>query len=165
MRRIDYHKLEEEKEGEGYTYLFRHCWSTRLCVKLQREGGDKVLLYGYNGMGLHRCHPSWRSLVVRSRSAGLTARLLRVLGPPCRRQDFIDGVSYGCARSYEECMDIISRCLAARGVGLSFTGACVARGGPTEKDAASTDGSEESEGGELHGGEPEEATVWADGEE
>ena len=165
VRRIGYHKLGQERGVEDYTYLFRHCGSARLCVTLQREGRDKVLLYGYNGMGLHRCHPSWWSLVVRSRSAGLTARLLRVLGPPCRRQDFIDGVSYGCARSYEECMDIISRCLAARGVGLSFTGACVARGGPTEEVGASTDGSEESEGGGLHGGGPDEATVWTDGEE
>ena len=89
MRRIDYPKLEAEKETEGYTYFFRHCRSTRLCVKLHRAGGgNKNLLYGYNGMGLHRSHPSWWSLVVRSRSADLTARLLlRVLelhqhGPP-----------------------------------------------------------------------------------
>ena len=112
-------------------------------------------MYGYNGMGLHRCHPSWWSLVVRSRSAGLTARLLRVLQlyrdfPP---ENFINGVPCECARSYEHCMGNISRCLEARGVG------------PTEKDAASTDGSEESEGGELEGGEPEEAPEWADGED
>ena len=159
VRRIDYHKLEIEKEVEGYTYFFRHCWSTRLCVKLLEKGGNKVLLYGYNGMGLHKSHPSWRSLVVRSRSAGLTARLVSVLGAPCRQKHFIDGVPDGCARSFEECMDIISSCLEARGVERP--------GGPrpqtpTAMEATATDGGEESEGGGLDGGEPDEVPVWDD---
>ena len=47
VRRIDYHKLEEVKEMDECTYFFRHCFKTRLCVKLLRGGGDKVLMYGY----------------------------------------------------------------------------------------------------------------------
>ena len=135
-------------------------------------------MYGYNGMGLHRCHPSWWSLVVRSRSAGLTARLLRVLelDRNCRPQDFIDNVPGECARTYKECMDTIKSSLAARAEALLSDGPSSARttttastacppSVPAEEDAASTDGSEESEGGELEGGEPEEAPEWADGED
>ena len=167
VRRIGYHKLGQERGVEGYTYLFRHCWSTRLCVKLQREGGDKVLLYGYNGMGLHQSHPSWWSLVVRSRSAGLTARLLRVLGldQGAGPEHFINSVSNECASTYEECMDIINTSLEARGEGLWSAGASSAPTMSPRADAASTDGSDESEGGELHGAEHEEATAWADGVE
>ena len=165
MRRIDYHKLEEVKGLADYTYFFRHCWSTRLCVKLQREGGDKALLYGYNGMGLHKSHPSWRSLVVRSRKAELTARLLCVLGPPVSPQDFVDGVSSECTSTYEQCMGIINTSLVARGEGLPSAGASSARTTPPRTDAASTDGRDESEGGELEGGESEEAPEWPDEED
>ena len=167
VRRIDYHKLEEQGGSHGQKYVFKHSRATRLCVKLLREGEDKVLLYGYTGMGLPRRHQDWWSLVVRSRNAGLTARLLRVLGlhRDCRPEDFVNGVSRQCARTYQESIDIISSSLEARGGRLPFTGACVARGGHTEEVGASTDGSEESEGGGLHGGGPDEATVWTDGEE
>ena len=121
-RRIDFHKLEEERDIRdlhSYTYFFRHCWSTRVCVKLQGGGSGKDLLYGYNGMGLHRCHPSWWSLVVRSRSAGLTARILSVLGLPCNRRDFLDAVPEGCKHSYDECMGLLEKALVARDVELA----------------------------------------------
>ena len=158
MRQIDYHKLEVEKAMEGYTYLFRHCWSTRLCVKLLEKAGDKLALYGYNGMGLHLCHPSWRSLVIRSRSAALTARLLLVLGAPCRQEHFIDGVPEGCSKTYRECMALITSCLASRGVEL--TGVPRPRP-PRAQEATDRDGGEDSEGGGLTGGEPDDdEPVW-----
>ena len=52
VRRIGYHKLEEEKGLEGYTYFFRHCWSTRVCVKLQIEGETKGPLVWIQRHGL-----------------------------------------------------------------------------------------------------------------
>ena len=80
----------------------------------------------------------------------MTAGLLRVLGHSCcRRQDFLDGVSRrGEPTNFEDCMKTISRCLADRGLRLSFT-----------------DGGEESEGGEIDGCEAEETTVWPEDEE
>ena len=172
MRRIDYPKLEAEKETEGYTYFFRHCRSTRLCVKLHRAGGgNKNLLYGYNGMGLHRSHPSWWLLAVRSRSAGLTARLLHVLGlnQAPRATGFINAVSHESHYSYDQCMQIIGRNLAARGDGLWPDGASSARttstastacqpSVPAETVAASTDESAGSE--DLDGDDDEEAPEW-----
>ena len=168
VRRIDYHKLGEQGGAHGSKYLVKHSWDTRLCVKLLREGEDKVLLYGYTGMGLPRRHPDWWSLVVRSRNAGLTARLLRVLGlhRDCRPEDFVNRVSRQCARTYEESIDIIRRSLAARGGSLSEEVGASTEAPTTEEAGASTDGSEESEGGGLHGGGGTGgATGWSDGEE
>ena len=153
MRQIDYHKLEVEKAMEGYTYLFRHCWSTRLCIKLLEKAGDKLALYGYNGMGLHLCHHSWKSLVIRSRSAALTARLLSVLGAPCRQEHFVDGVPEGCSKTYTECIGFIQQCLAHRGVVLP--GVPEPRP-PGAQEASGRDGGEDSEGGGLNGGDPDD---------
>ena len=153
LRRIDYHKLEVEPGMEGYTYFFRHCWSTRLCIKLIEKDGDKLALYGYNGMGLHLCHHSWKSLVIRSRSAALTARLLSVLEAPCSQEHFVDGVPEGCSKTYTECIGFIQQCLAHRGVVLP--GVPEPRP-PGAQEASGRDGDEDSEGGGLNGGDPDD---------
>ena len=75
QRRIDFHKLEEELALEKFTVFFRHCWSTRRCTKILGLDQSRYMLYGYNGMGLHRGHPDWWSMVIRSRSLDLTARV------------------------------------------------------------------------------------------
>ena len=83
VRRVDFHKLEEEEIPDKYTYFFRHCGSTRLCVKLNKENSKRYLLYGYCGQGLYKSHPSWTSLVVRSRDKSLTARLTTRIFDSC----------------------------------------------------------------------------------
>ena len=102
---MDFHKLEEEEVDHKYTYFFRHCNSTRLCVKLYKENSKHYLLYAYNGMGLHRSHPSWTSLVVRSRDKSLTARLITTLFDSCPpRHSFLDAVPPECKCSYNDAM-------------------------------------------------------------
>ena len=102
VRQVDFHKLEEEEIPDKYTYFFRHCGSTRLCVKLNKENSKRYLLYGYCGQGLHRSHPSWTSLVVRSRDRRLSARLIAMLfetGLAC--ESFVNAVPSDCKYSYK----------------------------------------------------------------
>ena len=115
-RRVDFHKLEEELDDEKYMYFFRHCNSTRLCVKLYKENSNHYLLYGYNGMGLHRSHPSWTSLVVRSCDKNLTARLISILsksGPA--RHSFVNAVPPDCKTSFEDVLNKLHYALNSRG--------------------------------------------------
>ena len=78
-RRVDFHKLQEEKPMEKFTYFFRHCRSTRRCIQIVPTKGGKYELYAYNGMGLYKSHPDWTSLVIRSRSMAFRARVLACL--------------------------------------------------------------------------------------
>ena len=72
-------------------------------------------------MGLHRAHRDWRSLVVRSRSPALTARILAVLGLPCHARYFIDGVPDACSHTYKDCMSNLLEELGSRNVQLVDT--------------------------------------------
>ena len=142
-----------QPEVEGFTYFFRHCWSTRVCAKLQSEGGKKVHLYGYNGMGLHNAHPDWWSLVVRSRNAGLTAQVLSVLGAPVEPDPFINGVPEGCAKAYADCVGVLCGKLKERGVEVPSAYTVV------DGDDASTEVSNETEDAGMNGGE-EDVADW-----
>ena len=51
---------------------------------------------------MHKAHPEWVSLVVRSRDIGLTARVLEVLGLGFVEECLMDGIPPGCRRSYED---------------------------------------------------------------
>ena len=124
-------------------------------------------------MGLHRSHYSWRSLVVRSRNSGLTARLLRVLQlhEDCPEENFVDGVPSECALPYERCKQNIKDSLEDRKQGqlsartTSAAPAACPRSVPTGQHGACSSGSEESEEGDLHGLEQDEEPAYTDGDE
>ena len=110
---------EEEELDHKYTYFFRHCNSTRLCVKLYKEKSTHYLLYAYNGMGLHRSHPSWTSLVVRSRNRSLSARLISVLFESGLASDsFINAVPSDCKFSYTSVLQKLNDALIICGTGI-----------------------------------------------
>ena len=71
-------------------------------------------------MGLHRSHPAWRSLVVRTRDTDLPARLLTVLLEgelPSRA--FVDAVPADCRVSFSDIMANLSTALHARGAAIA----------------------------------------------
>ena len=104
QRRIDFHKLEEELALEKFTVFFRHCWSTRRCTKILGLDQSRYMLYGYNGMGLHRGHPDWWSMVIRSRSLDLTARVCGFFRNPSLQEcpfSIVDAIPGGPSDTFE----------------------------------------------------------------
>ena len=47
-------------------------------MTLHSTEGSKNVLYGYLGSGLYKAHPSWWSLVVRSREGCLTKKIVDI---------------------------------------------------------------------------------------
>ena len=112
-RLVDFHKLQEEKPMEKFTYFFRHCRSTRRCIQIVPTKGGKYELYAYNGMGLYKSHPDWTSLVIRTRSMAFTARVIACLTtgeqnensvPRTRPTDssIVDAIPEGCLTKFTD---------------------------------------------------------------
>ena len=112
-RKVDFHKLEEKDVDDRFSYFYRHCGSTRKCVKLCKDDSSRYDLYGYHGSGLQKAHTDWTSLVVRSRCKYLTARLLSILSENFLPRDaFVDAVPENCKCSFEDCLQQLNRALA-----------------------------------------------------
>ena len=88
-------------------------------MKLCKENSNRYLLYGYCGQGLHRSHPSWTPLVVRSRDHRLTARLITLLFESCpARHSFVNAVPSDCKYSYTRVLRKLNDALIICGTGM-----------------------------------------------
>ena len=88
-------------------------------MKLNKENSKRYLLYGYCGQGLHKSHPSWTSLVVRSRDRRLSARLIAMLfetGLAC--ESFVNAVPSDCKYSFTRVLRKLNDALILCGTGI-----------------------------------------------
>ena len=88
-------------------------------MKLYKENCNQYLPYRYNGMGFHRSHPSWTSLVVRSRDHSLAARLITIFFESCPAfESFVNAVPPDCKCRYNGVLRRLNDALILCGTGI-----------------------------------------------
>ena len=121
-REVYVHQPEHHRDIEDFSFFFTKRRTAIQCTKIYCDEQDKTLLYAYNGMGVHRSHTEWWSMVMRSGSTDITAQVLKRIaaggsddsGYCLHKEDnenFVNALPTTCRNQYHKVLGVLKAAL------------------------------------------------------
>ena len=121
-REVYVHQPEHHRDIEDFSFFFTKRRTAIQCTKIYCDEQDKTLLYAYNGMGVHRSHTEWWSMVMRSGSTEITAQVLkRIAADGCEdsgyclhnedNENFVNALPTTCRNQYNKVLGVLKAAL------------------------------------------------------